>query len=116
MVLIDCNLLFSSNVVLFAHPTKRPGYQAFKDQTTVTMGLLDLPNELLLSIAQYLEYQWNISALSQVNRRLYLLLDDYVYQFCQEHFSGSLGKGLQWAVEHGSESLTRKMLDADAGG
>lgn len=78
------------------------------------MGLLDLPNELLLSIAQYLKYHWNISALSQANRRLYLLLDNYVYQFCQDHFGGSLGKGLQWAVEHGSESLTRKMLDAGA--
>lgn len=37
---------------------RRVRSRAFNDQKAVTVGLLDLPNELLLSIAQYLEYHW----------------------------------------------------------
>lgn len=72
------------------------------------MGHLELPNEILLFIAQYLDYHWNANALSQANRRLYLLLNDYVYQFFGDHHSGSLVSGLEWVVEQGSESLTAK--------
>ncbi|ODM21527.1 hypothetical protein SI65_02371 [Aspergillus cristatus] len=75
------------------------------------MGLRELPNEILFLIARYLKYDWNISALSQVNSRLYLLLNSYLYQHNQRYFQGSL---LTWAATNGSEIVARKMLDAGA--
>lgn len=75
------------------------------------MDLLALHNEIFFLVAEFLQYDWNISSLSQVNRRLYLLLNSYVYEYNRSHFDSSL---LRWAAEHGSEIVARKMLDIGA--
>lgn len=106
--------MFSSNGAHHTFFFARADISSIQGSDIPQHGLLDLPNDILLSIAQYLDYHWNINAFSQANRSLYLLLNDYVYQFCREHYSRSLVSGLEWAVEQGSESLSCKMLDAGA--
>lgn len=75
------------------------------------MSLLSFPNEVLFHIADFLEYSWNISALSQTNRFLYSLLNPYVYRLNVRHFDSSL---FAWAMENGSEMIAQKMLEAGA--
>lgn len=75
------------------------------------MGLLNLPNEILFLIANFSEYSWNISALSQANRYLYSILNCYAYQHNVRYLGSSL---LKWAVEHDSEIAVARMLDAGA--
>lgn len=75
------------------------------------MGLLSLPNELLLLIAEYLSYSWDVSVFSQINRRLYDLLNAYVYQHNIRYFDSYV---LSWAAQYGSEITARKRLDAGA--
>ncbi|EYE90982.1 uncharacterized protein EURHEDRAFT_419238, partial [Aspergillus ruber CBS 135680] len=73
------------------------------------MSFQKLPSEILLYISDFLEYSWNISALSQTNRYLYATLNRYLYQHNVRHFDSSL---FAWAMKNGSEIVVRKMLDA----
>lgn len=82
-----------------------------REQTPLSMRLLDLPNEILLLIAKSSDYSWDISCFSQVNRRLYFLLDGLAYQHDQRHHDSSL---LVWAARNGVVSIARKMLDNGA--
>lgn len=75
------------------------------------MSLLSLPNEVLFLIADSLEYSWNISALSQANHHLYSLLNCYAFQHNIRYFDRSVVK---WAIDHDSEVVMSKMLDAGA--
>ncbi|ODM14498.1 hypothetical protein SI65_10120 [Aspergillus cristatus] len=75
------------------------------------MRFVNLPSEVLLHITDFLEYSWNVSALSQTNRYLYTALNHYMYQHNVRHFDSSL---FAWAMENGSEIVARKMLDAGA--
>lgn len=75
------------------------------------MSFQKLPSEILLYISDFLEYSWNISALSQTNRYLYATLNRYLYQHNVRHFDSSL---FAWAMKNGSEIVVRKMLDAGA--
>ncbi|ODM14496.1 hypothetical protein SI65_10118 [Aspergillus cristatus] len=75
------------------------------------MSLLSLPNEVLFLIADSLEYSWNISALSQANHHLYSLLNCYAFQHNVRYFDRSVVK---WAIDHDSEIVMSKMLDAGA--
>lgn len=75
------------------------------------MSLLSLPNEVLFLIADFLEYSWNISALSQANHHLYSLLNRSAYQHDIRYFDRSLVK---WAIDHDFEIVMGKMLDAGA--
>ena len=43
--------------------------------------LLALINELLLSIADSLDSKHSINAFARTNRRLYLLLNDFLYKY-----------------------------------
>jgi hypothetical protein len=45
------------------------------------MLLLNLPNELLQNVSEYLESERDINAIAQANRRLYYLLDSYLYRY-----------------------------------
>jgi hypothetical protein len=45
------------------------------------MLLLNLPNKLLRNILEYLESERYINAIAQANRRLYDLLDSYLYRY-----------------------------------
>ena len=44
------------------------------------VSLLGLANELLLSIADSLDSERSINSIARTNRRLYLLLNDYLYK------------------------------------
>lgn len=76
-----------------------------------SMRFVNLPSEVLLHITDFLEYSWNVSALSQTNCYLYTALNHYMYQHNVRHFDSSL---FAWAMENGSEIVARKMLDAGA--
>ena len=72
------------------------------------MSLLLLPNELLLCIASALEYDWEINAFSQANRRLYQLLKSHLYQNNFHHFDGS---AFWWGIRQGNMSTVQTCLD-----
>ena len=75
------------------------------------MFLLDLPNELLLSIADRLELERDINAFARTNRRLYYLLNAYLYRHNMQKFGGS---ALLWAAEHGREVTAQWLLGEGA--
>jgi ankyrin repeat protein len=77
------------------------------------MPLLQLPDELLLLIAQYLTSEKDISALALTNRFLYNFLNIHLYRFHVLQHGG--GPALLWAAEHGQEGATRLLLEAGAG-
>jgi ankyrin repeat protein len=71
------------------------------------MSLLDLPNELLLGISEYLASEGDINAVAQANRHLYQLLGGYLYRYNVQQ-SGS--SALLWAARHGQEATAQKSL------
>ncbi len=75
------------------------------------MSLLDLANELLLSIAGDLSLESDINALAQTNRRLYFLLNIVSYRFSVRRGNNS---ALRWAAFHGFFDLVRMLLDIGA--
>jgi ankyrin repeat protein len=75
--------------------------------STSAMALLDLQNELLRDISEYLECERYINAVAQANRRLYRLLDSYLYRYNVQQ-SGS--SALLWAAQHGQEATAQKSL------
>ncbi|KAL4960428.1 ankyrin repeat domain-containing protein [Aspergillus stella-maris] len=70
--------------------------------------LLDLPNELLLSIAENLEYSWDVNSLSLVCKRFPELLQTCLFQFNNQY---SIASALNWAASYGSHAMVRKFLD-----
>ena len=64
------------------------------------MLLLDLPNELLQDISEYLESERDINAVAQANRHLYRLLDSYLYRY---NVQQSRRSALLWAARHGRD-------------
>jgi ankyrin repeat protein len=75
------------------------------------MLLLDLPNELLQSLAEALELERHINAFTQTNRRLYNLLNTYLYRH-NVHQLGS--SALLWAAERGQKATVQKLLKEGA--
>ena len=71
------------------------------------MVLLDLPNELLASIAEHLSSEKDINAFAQSNRRIYSLLIDQLYRFNILRFSCS---ALPWAAERGFENVVLRFF------
>src|SRR5215471_14311366 len=75
------------------------------------MRLLDLANELLQTIAENLESEEDINAFALTNRRLYTLLNAYLYR----HNVRQLGSSaLLWAAERGQEATAQKLLNEGA--
>jgi ankyrin repeat protein len=68
------------------------------------MPLLDLPNELFNSIAEHLESEGDVSALSQASRCLHKLLTPYLYRH-NAQWSGS--SALLWAAENGQDTMVK---------
>ncbi|KND92754.1 Inversin [Tolypocladium ophioglossoides CBS 100239] len=75
------------------------------------MSLLDLPNELLVSVAEKLVSEADIGSLVLVNRRLHTLLDKHLYR---QNATTSRFSALLWASEHGSEITAQKSLNQGA--
>lgn len=73
-------------------------YLEFLKQTP--MSLLRLPCELLLLVAEFLETEEDINALSQVNRVLHAVINPYLYRF---NAWNSESSALVWAAAHGVE-------------
>ncbi|RLL93057.1 hypothetical protein CFD26_101294 [Aspergillus turcosus] len=74
------------------------------------MGLLELPNELLVLIADYLEYA-NLNSLCRVNRQLHNILNHYLYQ---QNIQQDDSDVMQWAAIHGCMATLRKALQYGA--
>ncbi|KAI9924772.1 hypothetical protein AWENTII_009880 [Aspergillus wentii] len=75
------------------------------------MSLLSLPNELIECIADNLEYDSEISALSQTSRRLVWLSDSYLYR---QSALRDTSAALEWAIAHGQENTVKRLLEAGA--
>ena len=75
------------------------------------MPLLDLANELLYCIAENLESERDVNAFAQAKRRLYRLLNSYLYRYNIQR-SGS--SALLWAAQHGQEATARRLLEEGA--
>jgi ankyrin repeat protein len=71
------------------------------------MPLLDLPNELLRDISEYLESERDINAIAQPDRHLYRLLNSYLYRY---NVQQSRSSALLWAAQHGHEATAQKSL------
>ena len=76
------------------------------------MSLLDVANELLLCISDNLESERDINAFTRINRRIYFVLNDYLYRHNVRKFGG--GSALLWAAEHGREATAQRLLEEGA--
>ena len=75
------------------------------------MQLLDLPNELLHSISEYLESERDINAFTRINRYPYILVNPYLYRHNVQQRRGS---ALLWAAESGEEATAQRLLEEGA--
>ena len=71
------------------------------------MPLLHLANEVLCCISENLELERDINALARANRRLYRLLNTYLYRY---NIRQSGSSALLWAAQHGQEATAQKLL------
>ena len=71
----------------------------------------DLANELLISIAENLCLERDINAFAQTDRRLYRLLNKYLYHHNVRHGESS---ALLWASEQGRVETVGKILEVGA--
>jgi ankyrin repeat protein len=74
--------------------------QPVSDSIRSTASLLCLGNDVLLLIADCLETERSINALVRTNRRLYLLLNSYLYRY---NVVNAKSSALHWAARHGQE-------------
>jgi hypothetical protein len=77
----------------------------------MSVSLLALANELLLSIADSLDSERSINAIARTNRRLYLLLNDYLYK---HNVIKGESSALWWAAKCGQSGSAAKSI-AQAG-
>lgn len=73
------------------------------------MLLLDLPNEILLLIAENLQVEGHINAFARTNDRLYSILNPYLYRHNVEREDGT---ALTWAAKRGQDATAQKSLEA----
>ena len=75
------------------------------------MAFFSLLNEIIIEIAENLDNEQDIYCLIRVSRRLYNLIDKYLYCHNIKHRGSS---ALLWAAEHDHESTARKLLHLGA--
>ena len=75
------------------------------------MELLDLPNELLLIVAENVERICDVSAFSRTNRLMHALIDPHLYKLAAR---GKHKTALHWAARLGELNTLSKLLDAGA--
>jgi ankyrin repeat protein len=69
--------------------------------------MLDLPNEILLEIAQNLDSQRDLSSFTRTNTHLHHLLVDPLYEnYIERHGSSAL----LWAAYHGQEKTVLRVM------
>ncbi|KAJ5502738.1 hypothetical protein N7463_005612 [Penicillium fimorum] len=73
------------------------------------MGLLRLPNEILLAIADHLMSLVDINAFAQTNHRCYAVLNRQLYVYATKEANNP---GFLWAVESGRSKTVQYFLDA----
>ena len=73
------------------------------------MLLLNLPNEILLLIAENLQVEGDINAFARTNYRLYGILNPYLYRHNVERKDGT---ALTWAAKRGQDATAQKSLEA----
>ncbi|KAL3473548.1 ankyrin repeat-containing domain protein [Aspergillus californicus] len=71
------------------------------------MPLLNLPNELLVSVATHLEYSWDISAFTLVDHDLYTIVKPYLYKFEAQYTQETT---FLWAAANNDEYLIQKLV------
>lgn len=76
------------------------------------MFLSQLPIELFFYIADALHYECDINALVRTTRRLYDLLNPYLYRYDADHGDSW---ALHWAMRTGNVVTARKVLMEKAG-
>ena len=75
------------------------------------MALFSLPSEIIIEIAENLDKEQDLYCLLRVSRRLYNLIDKYLYCYNIKHRGSS---ALFWAAEYNRESTARKLLHLGA--
>lgn len=75
------------------------------------MLLLKLPNELLLLVTSYFNYERDINSLARTTRQLYHLLNPYLYRHNARYGSGL---ALKWALQYSHVTVAREMLKEGA--
>ena len=75
------------------------------------MFLLKLPNELLLLVTSYFNYESDINSLARTTRQLYHLLNPYLYRHNARYGNGS---ALEWALRYSQATVARRMLKEGA--
>ncbi|CAI7614540.1 unnamed protein product [Penicillium pancosmium] len=75
------------------------------------MHLLDLPNELVIDIAHFIEDEYWLNTLVQTCKRFYLLLNHSLYEL---NVRNSRACALEWAAKNGHEESARNSLQAGA--
>jgi hypothetical protein len=71
------------------------------------MDLLNLANELLLSVAEYLDDLCSLNAFARTNRRLYCLLNSMLYKYDSRQ---DRAVALNWAARQGLEQTAHLSL------
>jgi ankyrin repeat protein len=71
------------------------------------MPLIDLANELILFVAENLSTLSDLNGFAQTSKRLYFLLNDYLYRIDVQRDGSS---ALLWAAEHGLEKTAELSL------
>jgi hypothetical protein len=74
------------------------------------MAFLDLPNEIITDVVEYLE-QDDIYSILRVNKRLYVLFAEYLLRYNIRH---RRGRALIWAAMEGHASTARKLVHLGA--
>lgn len=77
--------------------------------STATMGLLALPPELLLIIADHLENQRDINSLVQTSRHMWAAINRYLYQF---NIVNHQGRGIVKATNKNQQKSVQYFVDA----
>lgn len=83
-------------------------------------GLSSLPSEIILHVADSLDYEYEINALSRVNRHFHRLLTTELYKATVHRANAAQGSGnanananaLLWVAVHGVEQTFPKLLAA----
>lgn len=97
---------------LIYYPWIIPQDDDVKLSLSSAMSLLNLPNEILLLIAEEgTVCQTDLSAFTRANKRLHALLIQYLYTNNAEHHGGS---ALRWAAERLNLATAEKSLAAGA--